>query len=96
MTYARPLLSCSKAAKLTTSIIGSFPTPTTDVNFVRLFGGLVEGALDATWEVTGPSEWKVIFQTITFKLLGIPAVDKKPLPGQAGVWKLTYLGAHHA
>lgn len=34
---------------------------------------------------------QVIFQNITFKVLGIPAVDKKPLPNQAGVWKLTYL-----
>lgn len=63
----------------------------TDVNFVRLFGGAVEGALEATWEVTGPNAWKVIFQNISFKILGVPAVDKKPLPNQAGVWTLTYL-----
>lgn len=61
------------------------------MNFVRLFGGAVEGALEATWQVTGPNKWRVIFENITFRILGIPAVDKKPLPGQAGVWKLTYL-----
>lgn len=61
------------------------------VNFVRLFGGLVEGALVATWEVKGANEWKVIFQDLTFRLFGLPVVDKKPLNGQAGQWKLTYL-----
>jgi hypothetical protein len=61
------------------------------VNFVRLFGGLVEGALVATWEVKGANEWKVIFQDITFRVFGIPLVDKKPLSGQAGQWKLTYV-----
>ncbi len=61
------------------------------VNFVRLAAGAVEGALEATWEVTGQNEWKVVFKNITFKVLGIPVVDKKPLPNQAGVWKLTYL-----
>lgn len=51
----------------------------------------MEGALDATWDVTGPNSWNVIFQTLTFKVLGIPVVDRKPLPNQVGVWKLTYL-----
>lgn len=61
------------------------------VNFVRLFGGLVEGALEAGWEVKGANEWKVIFNNITFRLFGLPVVDKKPLGGQVGLWKLTYL-----
>lgn len=61
------------------------------MNFVRLFGGAVEGALEATWEIAGPNAWTVIFQNITFKILGIPAVNKKPLPNQAGLWTLTYL-----
>jgi hypothetical protein len=55
---------------------------TLDINFVRLFGGLVEGALEATWDVTGPNTWKVIFQNITFRILGLPVVDKKPLGGR--------------
>jgi hypothetical protein len=42
-------------------------------------------------QVTGANEWKVIFKNITFKILGIPVVDKKPLPNQAGIWRLTYL-----
>lgn len=38
-----------------------------DVNIVRLLGGVVEGNLVAKWEVLGANDWKVIFDTITFK-----------------------------
>jgi hypothetical protein len=58
-------------------------------NIVRIGGGLFEGALTASWDVLPGNRWRVKFESIAFKLLGV-TVTEKPLVAQ-GTWRLTYL-----
>ena len=57
------------------------------INFVRI--GPLEGALTATWDTLSANKWQVNFQTLEFKLFGLPLV-KSPLQAQ-GIWRKTYL-----
>mmetsp|Transcript_30884 Transcript_30884/g.47107 ORF Transcript_30884/g.47107 Transcript_30884/m.47107 type:complete len:238 (-) Transcript_30884:28-741(-) len=57
------------------------------INYVRL--PFLEGALTATWDVLADNKWQVNFQTLEFKLLGIPVIQTK-LEAQ-GIWRKTYL-----
>lgn len=57
------------------------------VNTVAL--PLVEGRLGATWDVTGPSEWTVIFQDLAFSVFGAKVVDKDL--AARGIWRMTYV-----
>ena len=57
------------------------------VNYVRL--PLVEGGLTATWDVTGPNLWKVLFLSIDFKILGVSLVKKEL--AQEGIWRTTFV-----
>lgn len=59
------------------------------INYVRLGGGAVEGALTATWDVKSKKEWQVNFQSIRFSILGIPVVEKEL--GATGIWRKSYL-----
>jgi len=36
-----------------------------DINYVRLGGGAVEGALTATWDVLGDNKWKVSISLVS-------------------------------
>lgn len=65
-------------------------TNTKYINGVRLGGGIVQGALTATWDNLGPKLWTVKFLNIEIKLFGI-AVLKKSLLGTEGTWQMTYL-----
>lgn len=57
------------------------------INFVRLWG--LEGALTATWDVLSNDTWQVKFQTLHFKLLGLPVLQTN-LEAQ-GIWRKVYL-----
>uniref|UniRef100_A0A7S2ELK7 Plastid lipid-associated protein/fibrillin conserved domain-containing protein n=1 Tax=Ditylum brightwellii TaxID=49249 RepID=A0A7S2ELK7_9STRA len=59
------------------------------INYVRLGGGLVEGALGASWDVLSNNKWLVKFETLQFRILGIKVVEKE-LSAQ-GVWRMEYL-----
>lgn len=59
------------------------------INYVRL-GGVVQGALTATWDNLSPKLWKVKFQKIAITVFGIP-VQKKDLSGSEGTWRMSYL-----
>lgn len=59
------------------------------INYVRLGGGAVEGALTATWDVKSKKEWQVNFQSIRFSILGVPVVEKEL--GATGIWRKSYL-----
>jgi hypothetical protein len=76
-----PLASVTKRLRRSCRVVS-------DVNYVKLLGGAVEGRLEATWEVTGDAAWKVIFKDISFSVLGVTVVDKKPLRGawRGGPW----------
>ena len=58
------------------------------INYVRL-GGVVRGALSATWDNLSPKLWRVKFIDLEISVFGIP-VTKKPLNAQ-GTWRMTYL-----
>lgn len=58
-------------------------------NYVRIFRGLVQGALVAEWEIVTRSTWRVIFRGITLSFAGIPVVKKQL--NAAGTWRLTYI-----
>eukprot|EP01038_Epipyxis_sp_PR26KG_P005483 gene5483-7592_t len=52
---------------------------------------LFKASLVATWEeLKSANKWKVQFQTIQFKLFGIPIVNKS-LNGTTGIWRLSYI-----
>lgn len=59
------------------------------VNFVRLGGGIVEGALTATWEVISNDKWQVNFESVEFKIFGATLVQKQL--SAVGIWRLTFL-----
>ena len=59
------------------------------INYVRL-GGIVQGALSATWDNLSPKLWKVKFIDIEISIFGIP-IQKKSLLGSEGTWRMTYL-----
>jgi len=61
------------------------------VNYVRLGGAIVEGALTASWDNLNDKTWRVKFEGIVLKVLGIPLV-KKPLDA-TGIWRFTYVDA---
>ena len=51
----------------------------------------IRATLDAHWEVMDQSRWKVIFDRITFRILGLKVASKPFPPSQNGVWRMTYL-----
>jgi hypothetical protein len=59
------------------------------INYVRIGGGLVEGALTATWDVLSKNKWQVHFESVKFKLFGITLADKEL--SAVGIWRMTYL-----
>lgn len=59
------------------------------VNYVRL-GGIVQGALTASWDNLSPKLWRVKFLDLAITVFGIP-VTKKSLVGSVGTWRMTYL-----
>ena len=58
-------------------------------NAVALRG--VRAVLAAHWEVLDPNRWKVIFDTIEFRVLGRRLIRKPFPPTQTGIWRMTYL-----
>ena len=58
------------------------------INYVR-FGGILEGALSANWDVLSGGKWQVNFQTLQFKLLGVKLLDTELKA--VGIWRMTYL-----
>ena len=58
-------------------------------NNVRLRG--VRATLDAHWETLDPTTWKVIFDTITIRVLGRRLLSKPFPPTATGIWRMTYL-----
>lgn len=60
------------------------------INYVRLGGNIVQGALSATWDNLSPKVWKVKFIDVTISVLGIP-ITKKSLIGSEGIWRMTYI-----
>lgn len=59
------------------------------INYVRLGGNIVEGALTADWDVLSGDVWQVNFKSIQFKLFGITLLDKELVA--KGIWRKTYL-----
>jgi PAP_fibrillin len=59
------------------------------INYVRL-GGIVQGALTASWDNLSPKLWRVKFLDLAITVFGIP-VTKKSLVGSIGTWRMTYL-----
>ena len=59
------------------------------INYVRLGGNIVEGALTADWDVLAGDVWQVKFKSIQFKLFGITLLDKELVA--KGIWRKTYL-----
>ncbi len=59
------------------------------INYVRVGGNLIEGALTATWDELDDKTWQVNFQGIEFKLFGIKLLEKD-LEAK-GIWRKTYL-----
>lgn len=59
------------------------------INYVRL-GGIVQGALTASWDNLSPKLWRVKFIEVAISVFGIP-VTKKSLEGSVGTWRMTYL-----
>ena len=59
------------------------------INYVRLGGNLIEGALAANWDVLSGDTWQVNFQSLQFKIFGIKVLDTE-LKAQ-GIWRKTYL-----
>ena len=59
------------------------------INYVRIGGGVVEGALTATWDVLSKTKWQVNFESVTFKLFGITLIEKEL--SAVGIWRMTYL-----
>jgi hypothetical protein len=59
------------------------------INYVRVGGNAVVGALNATWDVLSDDTWQVNFETIEFKLFGITLLEKD-LEAK-GIWRKTYL-----
>mmetsp|Transcript_43348 Transcript_43348/g.84663 ORF Transcript_43348/g.84663 Transcript_43348/m.84663 type:complete len:269 (+) Transcript_43348:58-864(+) len=45
-------------------------------NVVILGGGVVEAVLSARWEVPSPETWRVLFEDIKFKVLGLKVIDR--------------------
>ena len=58
-------------------------------NVLQLRG--VRATLAAHWDVVDPSTWKVIFDSISFRVLGKQLVKKPFPPSQTGIWRMTYL-----
>ena len=59
------------------------------INYVRIGGGAVEGALTATWDVLTEDKWQVNFESVKFKVLGFTLADKEL--SAVGIWRMTYL-----
>jgi len=59
------------------------------INYVRIGGGAVEGALTATWDVLSEDKWQVNFESVKFKVLGFTLADKEL--SAVGIWRMTYL-----
>jgi hypothetical protein len=59
------------------------------INYVRIGGGVVEGALTATWDALSKTKWQVNFESVTFKLFGITLIEKEL--SAIGIWRMTYL-----
>ena len=59
------------------------------INYVRL-GGIVQGALSATWDDLSPKLWRVKFIDVAITVFGIP-VTKKSLDGSVGIWRMSYI-----
>ena len=59
------------------------------INYVRVGGKSIEGALTATWDVLDDKTWQVNFQSIEFKLFGITLLEKD-LEAK-GIWRKSYL-----
>ena len=59
------------------------------INYVRL-GGIVQGALSATWDNLSPKLWRVKFIDVAITVFGIP-VTKKNLEGSVGIWRMSYI-----
>lgn len=59
-------------------------------NSLSLFGGLFIGELRGTWRSESPSTWRIIFQEVELKVLGLSA-QKKSMLGQEGLWRTIFL-----
>lgn len=59
------------------------------INFVRVAGGAIEGALRATWDVLAKDKWQVNFESVRFSVLGITLVEKDP--SAVGIWRMSFL-----
>ena len=59
------------------------------INYVRL-GGIVQGALSATWDDVSPKLWRVKFIDVAITVFGIP-IKKKSLEGSVGIWRMSYI-----
>jgi PAP_fibrillin len=60
------------------------------INYVRIGGGAIQGALTATWDNRSGKLWTVKFQEIVLSVFGIP-VTKKSLEGTVGTWRMSYI-----
>ena len=59
-------------------------------NYAIFGNGVLQASLDATWDDLNAKEWRVRFQSIKFKFLGVQLVEKS-LTGSIGIWRMTYL-----
>lgn len=59
------------------------------INFVRVAGGAIEGALRATWDVLAKDKWQVNFESVRFSVLGITLVEKDL--SAVGIWRMSFL-----
>lgn len=59
------------------------------INFVRVAGGAIEGALRATWDVLAKDKWQVNFESVRFSVLGITLVQKDL--SAVGIWRMSFL-----
>mmetsp|Transcript_2684 Transcript_2684/g.3658 ORF Transcript_2684/g.3658 Transcript_2684/m.3658 type:complete len:212 (-) Transcript_2684:122-757(-) len=51
--------------------------------------GPIVAKLDATWEILAPDQWKVIFRSLQFSILGFSFPEKDL--SATGIWRMTYL-----
>lgn len=59
-------------------------------NNVKLFNGVLQASLGASWDVLSPNLWRVKFLNIKFSLLG-SVLSSKSLEGTTGIWRTSYL-----
>ena len=58
-------------------------------NYAIFLNGLLEASLTATWDTLNAKTWRVNFQSLRFKLLGIQLLERELK--SVGIWRMTYV-----